>query len=114
MFLSLTSYLTKTRIKSGIIKLNIEPLATTLFLFFPVLLFLPPPLRGRIEVGASSFIPSPSPLPSPIKGEGNNETPTSGNQLFSSSPTSGEDRGGGIFFHPFTLTPVLSRQWRGK
>ena len=32
--------------------------------------FLPPTLWGRIEVGASSFIPSPSLLPSPIKGEG--------------------------------------------
>jgi len=55
--------------------------------------FFLPHLGGRIEVGALSYFP-PSPLPSPVKGEGNRGVHR-GNALFSSSPISGEDRGGG-------------------
>jgi len=39
--------------------------------------FLPPPSRGRIEVGALSYF-SPSPLPSPIEGEGERRTSVKG------------------------------------
>jgi len=54
-------------------------------------LFLPPPSRGRIEVGVLSYF-SPSPLPSPIKGEGERRTSVEGEGDKGSPPREREIR----------------------